>query len=59
MASTKVVETVYGKHSKYEIVRKSKTFGTTFFVKKDGSVDSGKFHSLSAAVEWAKKKAGK
>lgn len=56
MASTKVVETVYGKYSKYEIVKKSGTFSTKFYVRKDGDVASGKFSSLKAAVEWAEKK---
>lgn len=53
MASKKVVETIYGKKSKYEVVRKSSAFSTTFYVKKDDKVASGKFNSLAKAVEWA------
>jgi len=56
MATRKVVETVYGKYSKYEIVMKSKTFGAEFYVNKDGKVASGKFDSLKKAVEWAENK---
>lgn len=56
MASKKVVETVYGKYSKYEIVKKSSAFSTKFYVRKDGDVASGKFSSLKDAVEWAEKK---
>jgi len=56
MASRKVVETIYGKYSKYEIVRKSGVFSTKFYVRKDGDVVSGTFSSLKAAVEWAKSK---
>lgn len=55
MATKTVVETVYGKYSKYEIVRKSGVFTTKFYVRKDGDVATGKFSSLNAAVEWAEK----
>jgi hypothetical protein len=55
MAQKKVVETVYGKYSKYEIVRKSKHFSTRFNVYKDGSYETS-FKSLKAAVKWAEKK---
>lgn len=58
MASKKVVETVYGKHSKYEVVKHSGVLSTKYFVLKDGSRASGNFSSLKAAVEWAEKKAG-
>lgn len=56
MASRKVVETVYGKYSKYEIVKKSKIFGVEFYVKKDGEFVTGSFSSLKKAVEWAENK---
>lgn len=55
--SKKVVETVYGKHHKYEIVRDSGVLSTKYYVRKeDGSMASGKFSSLEAAVEWAEEK---
>lgn len=49
-----VVETKYGKHSKYEIVKYNKPtrLGAKYRVKRDGNIASGKFDSLSAAVEW-------
>lgn len=53
MATKKVVETVYGKYSKYEIVKKTSVLSTKFYVRKDGDVATGKFSSLKAAVEWA------
>lgn len=56
MATGKVVETIYGKYSKFEIVKKSKMFGAEFYVKKDGEVVTGKFSSLKKAVEWAENK---
>lgn len=55
MASKKVVETIYGKHYKYEIVEKSGVFSTKYYVRKgDGSIAASSFSSLKAAVEWAK-----
>ena len=56
MSSTKVVETIYGKKSKYEIIKKKTVFTTKFYVKKDGNTVSGHFKSLKAAVEAAKNK---
>jgi len=52
----KIVETIYGKYSKYEIVKNSGVFSTKFYVRKDGEVVTGSFSSLKAAVEWAEKK---
>jgi len=54
MATTKVVETIYGKHSKYEVVRKKTAFTTKYYVRKNGDVATGSFKSLNSAVEWAK-----
>lgn len=54
MAEAKVVETIYGKYHKYEIVKK----GREFFIRKDGRPHRGSFSSLSAAVEAARKEAG-
>jgi hypothetical protein len=55
--SKKVVETVYSKHHKYEIVRDSGVLSTKYYVRKeDGSTAAGSFNSLKAAVEWAEEK---
>lgn len=54
-----VVETIYGKHDKYEVVKETSTFGSPkYYVRWPGG-NSGQFSSLSDAVEWAKGKAGK
>ena len=56
MAGKEVVETIYGKRSKYEII---KTQGgllssTSFSIYKDGSYWKGTYDSLARAVEVAK-----
>lgn len=56
MASKKVVETIYGKKSKYEIVKRKTAFTTKFYVYRDGNKVSGYYKSLKAAVEAAKNK---
>lgn len=53
--SKTVVETVYGKYSKYEVIKDSKTFSTSIYLYKDGSY-VGSYSSVAAAVEAAKKK---
>ena len=59
MSERNVVETVYGKYSKYEIVKSSSMLGSPiFYIHKDGKPDSGSFSSLRAAVEEAKDRAG-
>lgn len=58
--SKEVVETIYGKHYKYEVIQETSTFGSPKYLVhcSDGSY-SGSFSSLSAAVEWANEKAEK
>ena len=54
--SKEVMETVFGKYSKFEIVKKSGIIGSTkFYVHKDGSPFKGPYSSLADAVEAAKK----
>lgn len=50
-----VIETFYGTFHKYEVIRDSRTFSTSFYVLKDGK-PYGSFSSLKAAVEFAKRK---
>jgi hypothetical protein len=51
-----VVETIYGKHHKYEMVQETSTLGSPkYYVRWDGNT-SGSFSSLSDAVKWAKDK---
>jgi hypothetical protein len=54
MAKKEVVETVYGKYSKYEVVKSSGMLSTTFSVYKNGAYHRGSFSSLAAAVKAAK-----
>lgn len=56
MATTKVVETIYGDKSKYEIIKKKTAFTTKFYIKRNGEVVSGSFKKLSKAVDAAKNK---
>lgn len=53
--SRTVVETVYGKYSKYEIVRDSGMFSTSVYLLKDGKY-AGSYGSVEAAVAAAKSK---
>jgi len=55
MAERDVVETVYGKQHKYEIVRVRKVFGDKFDIYRDGKYHRGEFSSLRDAVEAATK----
>ncbi len=57
MSDKEVVEVVYGKHAKYEIV---KTKGgpissTSYYIYKNGAPYRGSFDSLAAAVAAARK----
>lgn len=53
-----VIETFYGKFSKFEVVRDTGTFSTSFYVYKDGKLESS-HSSLDQAVESARAKAEK
>lgn len=54
MASKEVVETIYGRYSKYEITETSSFTGTSFYIYKDGKPYRGSFSTLAAAVEAAR-----
>jgi hypothetical protein len=58
--SKEVVETIHGKHNKYEVVRETSTLGNPkYYVKSSDGSTSGTFSSLSDAVDWANEKADK
>ena len=55
--SKEVLETIYGKHNKYEVIKETSTFGSPkYYVKSSDGKTSGTFSSLSDAVGWAKDK---
>lgn len=54
MPDKTVVETLYSKTSKYEILKDSGTFSTKFYLYKDGRPHRGYFSSLRDAVEAAR-----
>ena len=49
--SEEVVEVVFGKYSKFEIIKNG---AASFFISKDGKYHRGTFSSLKVAVEAAK-----
>jgi hypothetical protein len=53
MSGKDIVETIYGKLYKYEIVRSKAVFGVSFSIHRDGSHWKGSYDSLSKAVEVA------
>lgn len=57
MSDKEVVEVVYGKHAKYEIVksRGGLVSSTTYHIYKNGKHHRGAFSSLAEAVEAARK----
>jgi len=55
MSEDEVVETVYGDHHKYTVIKKSGTFSTEYWIRRDGKPYKGSYSTLSAAVEAAKR----
>ena len=50
-----VVETIYGKYNKYEIVKETGTFSSTkFYILRDGKSWKSSFSSLADAVQCAR-----
>jgi hypothetical protein len=61
VSQTTEVETFYGKHNKYTVIKKSGgTFGSPkYYVKISNGETKGSWDSLSDAVEWATQRADK
>lgn len=61
MSSGEIVETFYGKYSKFEVVKKPGGIlsSAEFYIRKDGEHHRGPYSSLSAAVNAAKEESGK
>ncbi len=55
MATEKIVEVIYGKYHKFEIVKKSDFWGIEFYIRKDGNPYKGSYSTLAAAVAAAEK----
>lgn len=55
MSTKELVETIYGKNYKYEIMRDSGVFSTSFMIYRDGNKHIGTYSSLAKAVEAAKR----
>jgi hypothetical protein len=58
MDKQEVIETVFGRRSKYEVVRVA-GWSTKFYVYKDGSKHRGPYGDLRDAVQKAKEDAAK
>ena len=56
MSST-IVEVIYGKHCRYEVIKSSALFGTSYLVRRSDGKTSGTFSRLDRAVSWAQEKA--
>lgn len=57
MSDKEVVEVIYGKHAKYEVVkdRGGILSSPQYYIYKNGKYHRGSFDSLAAAVEAARK----
>lgn len=49
-----VMETIYGKRSVFEVIKKSGLIKTEFYIYKDGSYHRGSYNDLGKAVQVAK-----
>jgi hypothetical protein len=59
MAEKKIVETIYGKYSRYDVVKRtSLIFPPEFYLYRDGKYFKGSYSSLADAVRAAQKAAG-
>lgn len=56
MSDKKLMETVYGKYHKYEIVKHSSLFSVRIYIRKDGKATGESYGSLRDAVAAAQKK---
>jgi hypothetical protein len=60
MSNEEIIETFYGKYSKFEVVKKpGGVFSSAeFYIRKDGKHHHGPYNSLRAAVDAAEKESG-
>ena len=50
-----IVETIYGDHHKYTVIKKSDTFVIQYWIRRDGKPYKGAYKTLNAAVDAARK----
>jgi hypothetical protein len=55
MGEKDIVHTIFGKYSKYEIVKVSGWLGPKFYIRKSGKPHREAFSTLKAAVDVAEK----
>lgn len=53
MSDEEIVETIYGKHHKYTIIRKSGVFSAEYWMRRDDKPYKGTYKTLKDAVEAA------
>jgi hypothetical protein len=57
--SKQVVEVIYGKHLRYDVVRSTSIFDTKYYVHTSDGRIHGSFSGLDRAVQWAHEQAHK
>jgi hypothetical protein len=57
--SKEVIEVIYGKHLRYDIVRSTSFFDTKYYVRTSDGRMHGLFSGLDRAVQWAHEQARK
>ena len=57
--SKEVIEVIYGKHLRYDIVRSTSFFDTKYYVRTSDGRTHGSFGGLDRAVQWAHEQARK
>lgn len=57
--SKEVVEVIYGKHLRYDVIRSKSFFGKTYYVHMSDGRMHGSFSGLDLPVQWAHEQARK
>jgi hypothetical protein len=57
--SKQVIEVIYGKHLRYEVIRSTSLFDTKYYVHTSDGRIHGSFRALDRAVQWAHRQAQK
>ncbi len=57
--SKEVVEVIYGKHLRYDVIKSKSIFDATYYVRTSDGRTHGSFGRLDRAVQWANEQARK